>query len=172
MKIDYRPFKKMEPISQLKYFFEIYQLPELEELQKILAINTKDWNRDIFMNIFDTIFAKAKKEWSEINEYFEKKHNKFSDDDKKISLFHKALELDNQGKYHEAIKFYKQHIQNKTSTSALFNLGLIYEENLNNPQEAIKYYKLVLNHKKDTSAMTRLGLLYLNFDFEDIFLLS
>ena len=73
MKIDYRPFKKMEPISQLKYFFEIYQLPELEELQKILAINTKDWNRDIFMNIFDTIFAKAKKEWSEINEYFEKK---------------------------------------------------------------------------------------------------
>ena len=87
-----------------------------------------------------------------------------SDDDKKISLFHKALELDNQGKYHEAIKFYKQHIQNKTSTSALFNLGLIYEENLNNPQEAIKYYKLILNHKKDIDAMTRIGLLYLNED--------
>lgn len=88
--------------------------------------------------------------------------NKLSPSDKET--WDKAIDAYNSNNFLEAIKYW-QKLAEKGNGNAMFNLGLLYHEQLKDYQQAIIYYKMAVD-KGNSNAMNALAWLYYEKNIE------
>jgi TPR repeat protein len=96
------------------------------------------------------------------SKFQEKKENINTQISSKQNLFKLALKYDKENNTEQAIKYYKQSIQEENKAVSMYNLALLLEKTDRN--ESYKYYKMAVDKKKYKEAMINLGYLYLEDD--------
>ena len=84
--------------------------------------------------------------------------NKLSPSDKET--WDKAIDAYNSNNFLKALKSW-QKLTEKDDRNAMFNLGVLYQDELKDYQQAITYYKMAVD-KGNSHAMNNLGFLYQN----------